>query len=1078
MSRLWRVLRWGLGSLLALFVVGTLVLTTLDLEEYRPQVEQELSTALGRPVTVKGDLGFTFGLTPTVAVEDIRIANIEGASTPEFARIMRVEAAADLLALASGTLALGGIELSDVDLQLETLADGRTTWTFEPPPADPSGSAGPDLAIGDIELRRVRLNIVQPELREEIWIERLSVDLSDEEVADIDLNGSLRGRQLALEGDLPGLAAFGLAGSAAEAPALVLLQGRLHETWFEIHGEIAEPATLDGLALQLSVEEDDVTRLSPLLGQELPVEGALRLRADIVGSAARPAAENVVVVLRDEGDDYLTATGSVADLAAVTGIDLDAKLEAPRLAAVMRLPAGTPDLSGLQARVRLTGNLQRLALQMDEGQVTVADALAVQASGTLDDLLSLRGKGFRLQAKSADIRPLAAALAPDPSAASWPDLGPLALRARLQPVKGDLRLGDIDGTLGKGRALNVAFKGAVAGLLSTPALDLALDASADSLKAVTALLPADQRPTLTLPPVSGLRVTARLVGAPTALELRKVVARAELEDVTLGAEGRITGLPAAPQLDLVTRARGTSLKALEAIAGRDLPPAKDIEVTARLVGSPAALELRKIDAKAGLNSLTFGLQGRIGGLPAAPQFELVARARGDNLEGLETLTQEDLPPTGPFVASVRIAGGTDRLLLRDPDLRFGPKGGVVLQVPGEIADPTSYFQAPFPLLLTMKNTAQLTPVLGVEVPAFGRLKLNATVSGEGDTWRLSDMVLRVGDSEVAGEVSADLGAARPKVEARLRSDFINLDTFTDPDRPENRKPDPFVFDRDPFPMAALGAIDLQAEVAVKQVVSNKLLVQDFAAALTLAQGRLTMKGATARIGGGPARFNLSIDGRTARPALQGDWTLSGGNLGQMLQRLFGTDEVSGTVQARGRLSGRGLSLREIASGADGRFELVVSRGRLKTSALELIAADLLSELNFLKEKRDYANLNCLAAAFDVKKGIATPTVLLLDSDRMVMTGEGRVDLRDESLKLTLKPKPKNPSLLSLATPIDVRGTLADPNFAPSPTGLLGGAALAILGNLVVPGAGLLLPLLSTGAGKNHPCLEIAGKKAK
>src|SRR3546814_19135482 len=81
---------------------------------------------------------------------------------------------------------------------------------------------------------------------------------------------------------------------------------------------------------------------------------------------------------------------------------------------------------------------------------------------------------------------------------------------------------------------------------------------------------------------------------------------------------------------------------------------------------------------------------------------------------------------------------------------------------------------------------------------------------------------------------------------------------------------------------------------------------------------------------------------------------------------------------------------------------------------------------------------------------------MIDSERVLVGGEGTVRLADQRLDLRLVPQPKDPSLISLATPILLKGTLADPKVSPAPVEVAKGlgaiAAGAIIGPLAVLGS--------------------------
>ena len=59
----------------------------------------------------------------------------------------------------------------------------------------------------------------------------------------------------------------------------------------------------------------------------------------------------------------------------------------------------------------------------------------------------------------------------------------------------------------------------------------------------------------------------------------------------------------------------------------------------------------------------------------------------------------------------------------------------------------------------------------------------------------------------------------------------------------------------------------------------------------------------------------------------------------------------------------------------------------------------------------------------------------MDTSDIRVHCKGVIDLGSGGLDMQLKPRPKKRSLISLATPIDIRGTLKDPEFRVQKKGL-------------------------------------------
>ena len=194
--------------------------------------------------------------------------------------------------------------------------------------------------------------------------------------------------------------------------------------------------------------------------------------------------------------------------------------------------------------------------------------------------------------------------------------------------------------------------------------------------------------------------------------------------------------------------------------------------------------------------------------------------------------------------------------------------------------------------------------------------------------------------------------------------------------------------------------------------------------------------------------------------------------------MIGIHTIEGSLDLAGDLRARGAGLRALAAGLNGQISLTVRDGVLNNQYLEPLARDLVGALLKGKQNKTAARLVCFANSYDIKDGIAVSQLLLLDTENLTLVGDGQINLANEAIRYHLIPRSKNPSLLSLATPINVGGSLARPTFMPDNVVITSSLAKAAVGNVLLPGFGLLLPLLNAGAGEVRPCLNVlqdAGK---
>lgn len=178
-------------------------------------------------------------------------------------------------------------------------------------------------------------------------------------------------------------------------------------------------------------------------------------------------------------------------------------------------------------------------------------------------------------------------------------------------------------------------------------------------------------------------------------------------------------------------------------------------------------------------------------------------------------------------------------------------------------------------------------------------------------------------------------------------------------------------------------------------------------------------------------------------------------------------DYHGRASARVSLSGNGANAKDIIRTLSGRIDIIGDKGALSSKGLDFWAAELLPAL--MGDKAKGTTLNCLIGYFDVKAGIASGQNILLDSSQVTVMGRGGIDLNDQTINFLLTPKSKNPSFVSLATPIRIRGTLDSPDAYPDPKGSaikLGTMLLSAANPIIAAGA-----FVMSGSLNDDPCAK-------
>jgi uncharacterized protein YhdP len=159
------------------------------------------------------------------------------------------------------------------------------------------------------------------------------------------------------------------------------------------------------------------------------------------------------------------------------------------------------------------------------------------------------------------------------------------------------------------------------------------------------------------------------------------------------------------------------------------------------------------------------------------------------------------------------------------------------------------------------------------------------------------------------------------------------------------------------------------------------------------------------------------------------------------------------------LQARGASARQMASSANGALLATLGPGKATSGLIGVVGGDLLGELagklNPFAAQDPHTQLDCIVARADIADGQVTVDPVLMQSAKVTVVAQGKVDLRTEELRLSFNTRPRKGVGISagmFTNPfIELAGTLASPRLAVSAKGT---AAAAASGGMTVVLQGL------------------------
>ena len=393
-----------------------------------------------------------------------------------------------------------------------------------------------------------------------------------------------------------------------------------------------------------------------------------------------------------------------------------------------------------------------------------------------------------------------------------------------------------------------------------------------------------------------------------------------------------------------------------------------------------------------------------------------------------------------------------------------------------------------------EDMAAFSSLSGEPVPLKGPFDISARLTDPAPgKYRVSELRMVLGDSDLSGSAEVDLSGYRPAVRAALLSKKLDLRPFLtggsarggeiEEMRGRSERGDKVFSDR-PFPIQALDEADGTIKLQADKVLLPRVAIDAFKGEMELKGRHLLVKPFAAMVGEGPVNGSLDLDPQGSSAKVRMELEARQVDVGHMMQELGKGEPVQGHLDISMDVHSKGRSEAELMSGLDGRVVMTMKDGRIHNSYIELLGGDLSSGifrlLNPFQKGTEYTDLHCLVSGFNLHDGMAETTAFVADTTEMSVIAEGEVNLKTEALDFSLKPVPKEGigtgvtgkvslSLSELARPFKLGGTLSHPSLGID-TALAAETLAKAAGGMVLFGpAGLAAMLLQGGSGEGNLC---------
>ncbi len=831
--------------------------------------------------------------------------------------------------------------------------------------------------------------------------------------------------------------------------------------------------------LRMEADYHQVERFLQGLDGAPPLAGSLNIQAAMRGDTEGFTLSDANFVLNNMPEYGLEAAGTFTykrsgenQLTLIAAGEID-----PASALLDGLPVNIHPLGKAQMNARLSGSLEQLVVDRFLLHSENAAGLSINISGQTEfGSQAATTTQFYLDLKGPQLEVLSHWTGPLPY-----EPGPFSASAVLRSHGDSLQLDNIILEVGSSSDVSLRLQGSASAKRPLQGRGLAAVNRAEVEVLLKATDSSSLSPYLDIPVPDGFEVSGSLQLAGSATRL--LVSGGRIE--ALSSDISVSLLPEGGQIAL------TEQPMLRGLAADVSLSISDSSALSQFVSFPVPVLgairgsgwLRQRDSLFALENTRLELQSESGTLQLQGGINNLAALRGVSFEGsfsgigvrdllLTTLDQLDYAgELGSLQGSFALGRQGEEWQLQRFRLKTEDDDGpLLLDAHGELAKLMTVPQGNLAVQYRLRDPSLLAALTGLRMnPLSGNLQVS---SGDGITRVQGEG--RAGDTLIS--LQGQLQHSLEKIDQltlHLASPLVRLDDLglqatqaqSDIYKPSEQielKP------LQRLEQALLNAPQYPTDITIDAtgIIGENTNINSFDLHFTGEDHRYTLRRFTLDYDSSVTEIRgiIDLNSRPAFASLAGEVSALPLNT---LTRDLGMDrDISGKLHMRGGLSAMGTTGEALLASLDGNMAMALEDAEIQGAAYDVLATDLLGWFYSGAVLEKSTRIDCTMAKFLVDDGVASSDSLYIETSKIVATGNARLNLAQQTMKVDFTPLSKSRSL-QIPSSIKLRGTFDNPTVTLSPVTAAFDAYAQIL-TLVPRIAGQIFGI-KTNTDKLRPC---------